>query len=129
MVATIAEIRTWLGITIDVIPDDSMQECLNMATEYVQSALTARGVGIGGQAYDIALRYMTAVNVWRRLDIMAIKPSGLSVGGLSINSDLDSAISKFEALADQAIENAVKINAPSKTDLYIRHIRSGKVSR
>ena len=125
--ADITQVRTWLGIDDIAVPDASMQECLDMATEYVGGALTARGVGIGGASYEVAVKYMTAVNVLRRLDIMGIKPSSLATAGITIASDLDSAIAKFIELTDNAIDNAVKNNARSRTDLYIRHIRSAKL--
>lgn len=98
-----------------------------MALEYVDGALAARGVGVGGSSYNIAVRYMTAVHVLRRLDIMGIKPTSLSTGGITVGSDLGAAIDEYTKLTADAIDNAVKTNATNRTDLYIRHIRSAKL--
>jgi hypothetical protein len=120
------DVRNWLGMSTTMMSDTALTECLSMATEYCGAYLSAMGVGASGNAYDIATKYMTAVNVYRNLDARGIKPDSLHAAELTLATNTAAAIDQFTKLAENALQMAVISGAPNKRDIYARHIRAGR---
>lgn len=129
MTITITDLRTMTGLSVTAIGDAALTECLLIATDYCAGQCSAQGVGTGGTAYDVAVQYMALANVWRNLDARGIKPQDLTSGSVHIASDVGQAVAQWTKLAEDALKMVVKINASSRRDLYMRHLRSGKGMR
>jgi hypothetical protein len=129
MTVTIQNMKDWLGLSTAVISDVMLTECLDIANDYCAGYCTAMGVGASGQAYDSAVRYKAAMNIWRNLDIRGINVQSFRAGELGIGHDVEQACEMFHKLSTDALHMVYKTNAPSKRDLYMRHLRSGRGMR
>ncbi len=113
-------LRTILGLSQDVVDDDTLAEALTLAQEWCD----IRAAAYGTTSPDSAVTMMVLYFLRQNLDIRGIKPSSISMPDLSMSTDLASACSLLKDAATEAIK-AASYNRGS----VFRHIRSGKVAR
>jgi len=112
--------RALLGLGPEVISDESLQACIDLAQEWCDRKAAAFRVS----APESAVAAITEYNVRKNLDMRGIKPSSLSMPDLSMSTDLASILNKLYEQAVQAIKDEAVARGAG-----FRHIRSGKVSK
>lgn len=122
-----AQLRIWCGLTAETASDALLDNCIDTALGYCATYMHSKGLGATGQGFDVAVSYHAMANLLDNLNIRGIKPSALTTAGISISSD-PTAGDRLRAQADKALYNQAVANTPNRANLYIRHIRSGKMT-
>lgn len=112
--------RLLLGLSADVVPDDVLQDAIELAQDWCQARASAYSV----EAPESAVVMMSIFYLRQHLDLKGIKPSSISMPDLSMSTDLRS---MCDLAKDMAVE-AIKARASARGQTF-RHIRSGKVGR
>ena len=120
MTTDVAQVRLIIGLGADVIPDASVEAAIDLATAWCATAAGAYHV----TAPDSAVMDMTIYYLRQHLDLAGIKPSSLSLPGITMATDMAGAC----RLLMESAEEAIRKEAASKGASF-RHIRSGKVGR
>jgi hypothetical protein len=114
------EIRLLLGLSADVVSDDTLEAAEGAALDWC----TIRAAAYKVAPPQSAVAMMTLFFLRQNLDIRGIKPSSISMPDLSMATDLRGACELLKATAVEEIKAA----AFSKGQGF-KHIRSGKVPR
>lgn len=120
MTVTAAQVRLIVGLGADVIPDAAVEAAIQLATAWCENCAGAYHVS----APDCAVMDMTVYYLRQHLDMAGVKPSSISLPGITMATDLASAC----RLLMESAEGAIKKEAAGKGASF-RHIRSGKVGR
>lgn len=112
------EVRLILGLSTDVVSDDTLNAALNLSTEWC----TIRASAYHIQPPQGAIVMMALFYLRNNLDLRGIKPSSINMPDLSMSTDLRSAC---DMLKDAALDE-IKAAAYAR-GAAVKHIRSGKV--
>jgi hypothetical protein len=115
---TADEVRLILGLSTDVVSDQTLNAALTLASEWCAVRASAYHV----QPPQGAIVMMTLFFLRNNLDLRGIKPSSISMPDLSMSTDLKSAC---DMLKDAALDE-IKAAAYAR-GAAVKHIRSGKV--
>jgi hypothetical protein len=120
--ATIADMRNFLGLDSTTVPDDTMTECILQGTELCSIYMSQLG---GGTASETSIKQMSASIVFQYMDAMNIKPSSISILGNSVSSDVRQAIEQFRAIAIRTMDDShdASESNSSKAVKRLYHVR------
>jgi len=115
---TADNVRLILGLSTDVVSDDTLNAALELSTEWCETRAAAYRIS----APQSAVAMMTLFFLRNNLDLRGIKPSSIAMPDLTMTTDLKSAC---DMLKDAALDE-IKAAAYAR-GAALKHIRSGKV--
>lgn len=118
MSITLQKVRLLTGLTADVVDDDSMSVCMELAEDWCRSK--------AGRVAppDSAVALMTVYFLRNHLDLKGVKPSSISMPDLSMSTDIRAMCELAKTTAVEQIKAAIANNGGA-----VIHLRSGKVGR
>lgn len=88
--------RAYLGLGTDVISDAALGVCIKYAVEWCDDKAQSYG---GAKVPEPAIMLMTEYFVRQNLDLRGIKPSSISMPGMTMSTDLNATQARLEEQA------------------------------
>jgi len=106
-----AELVSATGATYDAAV---LQALIDRADRQINAKLNAARVSGSGDAIKEASLSLSTSMLLTRMRLDGTKPASLSMGGLSMSDNIDTAIKDLEARAWQLVEEHIAYSAPSR---------------
>lgn len=112
------KLRLLLGLSTDVVSDETLTAAMELAEEWCATKAAAYSANVP----DAAVADMTLFYLRQNLDLRGIKPSSISLPDMSMATDV---VSASRLLVEDA-ERQIKAAAFAKGQGF-KHLRSGRV--